>query len=130
MAETIPVLARSEAKILRHCDYYDYPRSGEVDWRGKRYWFQETDVDEVFRLLDLSDEQWQYQDERTAAFNEHVGEYEVYVDGRRRQDRSKLKPIDEWSKYYQDERWKIGRRETFADRPVVAMWDWRESARG
>lgn len=71
MLETV---SRADVRLLYSADFWDYPRSGALLWRGRRYWFNEADRDTgVFDIIELSDEDWAVEDARHADFQRFVG---------------------------------------------------------
>ncbi|HKF00081.1 MAG TPA: hypothetical protein VKG45_14255 [Actinomycetes bacterium] len=73
MLETVP---RADVRLLYYADFWDYPCSGALLWRGRRYWFNEVEWDTgVFDIIELSDQVWAVEDARHADFRRFVGSH-------------------------------------------------------
>lgn len=88
-------------------DMWDYPRSGALEWEGKRYWFAETEWDSgVFDIIDMDEETWARADREHELFRKHVGTHNDFTDGKTPLGRSiaehhaSLRPQEEWHKFY------------------------------
>ena len=111
-------IERRDVLYQWHIGYEDGPLSGVCLWRGVRYRFQcvEWDwrptggVDEdgepvteqvrVFHLVELTPEEWAYEDERHESFRAHVGTHTDYDPVTQRRNLNGVKPQAEWSKHY------------------------------
>lgn len=57
------MLGRAEVRLLWYSRFWDYPRSGALEWDGQRYWFDEAEPGTgVFNIMQLSEAQWGLQD--------------------------------------------------------------------
>jgi hypothetical protein len=67
-------VSQRDVRLLYAADFWDYPRSGALLWRGRRNWFREAEPDAgVFDIIELSDEEWAVEDTRHADFQRFVG---------------------------------------------------------
>jgi hypothetical protein len=116
----LPVLKRDDVRMLYHSDFWDHPRSGALEWGGKRYWFEEAQWDSmVFDVLDLDAKSWAYEDEMHAAFREHVGDHCEVPPG----------PQKDWRghhRFYDDPRWFPADERPEYTGTKVAVWKWED----
>lgn len=75
---------RGEIVLLRAHTYYNGPLAGELEWKGKRYWFraaQEEDCEDYPNLMEIVDPPayvWPRLDVLDALFIAHVGSHWEY----------------------------------------------------
>lgn len=118
-------ITRADVRYLWHWAYYDGPLSGACLWRGARYWFVCVDDggdNRTFHLVELTDEEWAFEDNKHAAFRKFVGTHTDYDEATQRQTLGALKPESERKKFY--EAYPRGKADTHLrrDRPAVARY--------
>jgi len=98
---SLPRVEPMEAYMLYHKNYWDFPLSGVCSFGGKRYFFRiaievsermidsfmdsyESVSEIIYVLEDLSEEDWEIEDEVHAKFTKYVGCHTEYdSDGKR-----------------------------------------------
>ena len=121
------MLQRADVRLLWYADFWDYPRSGALEWQGQRYWFDEVEPGiGVFNVMELSTAQWDLQDAIHHDFRAHVGTHTDFTEPGNRTPiqvsaelhSAQLRPHSQWQNFYK--RWEghIERPEG----PVAAQW--------
>lgn len=124
--EHMRVLSRAEVRLLWYAEFWDYPRSGALEWDERRYWFSEAEPETgVFNVMDLTAAQWDVQDAIHQDFQTYVGRHTDFSEPGNRTPiavstdlhNARLRPRDQWKNFY--ERWRDIER---PEAPVVAQW--------
>lgn len=111
---TLPFLPFADLTLLWHCDFWDGPQSGLLNWRGERYWFQVQEEyappegDEAaypwyrrFLVIRLTEQQLRDKDEWHELFRRCVGthtDYRPNGDGMR--GVGVVRPREQWAEFY------------------------------
>lgn len=104
----VPFAAKHDVRLLWHCDYWDGPRSGMLEYREERCWFElisENDDPDLiqwyrrFAIIRLTSEQLAEEERWHELFRTNVGGHTDYdLDGR--EPGKGLRPREEWHRYY------------------------------
>lgn len=117
------MLVGRDVKIEYVTLYYDYARAGHCKYGDERYYFLESETEDLYSLFELTAKEWDYEDRCTEAFKKHVSTMWTYIDGRRTHE-GVVHPISEHSKFYDDPEWQGSRsREDYETKPVRYTWD-------
>jgi len=118
---------RNDVALLNVTNYYDGPLQCTLRWNDERFWFEKDHCDRgddwTLLLYRLSEDEWAYEDERHAAFREHVGTHCDYDPVTQQRPVGSVRPggMDAWRAYYDDPRWR--QKRNYADREPVAAVD-------
>lgn len=80
-------------EVLWVTDYYDWPRAGFCLYRGKPYYFRESDVEFHYLIFPLEEQVWAFHRDMNEDFKRHVGSHW-------QRDGGAVRPQEEWSKFY------------------------------
>jgi hypothetical protein len=96
---TLETVSQRDVRLLYAADFWDYPRSGALLWRRRRYWFSEAEPDTgVFDIIELTDDAWAVEDARHADFRRFVG---THTDiGETGATAGRVHPAELHSRYY------------------------------
>ncbi len=103
-----PRIETAELRLLWHCDFWDGPRSGMLDYRGEQCWFQivaESEEDDSpwyrrFVVLRLTPEQHAEESRWHELFRARVGVHTDYEEQKTRPAEGFLWPKEHWHEFY------------------------------
>ncbi len=103
-----PQIPRDDVRFLWHVDYWDGPRSGVLEYRGERCWFQvvaenEEDAPQWYRhfvIVRMSAKQLAEEERWHELFRQHVGVHTDYDESGRERPIGALRPRAQWHHFY------------------------------
>lgn len=80
------LIDRSKITLLRAYSYFQGPQSGELEWKGRRYWFRAVfdddqdwdDYPNLTEIVDIPAYEWPRLDALNALYLAHVGSHWEY----------------------------------------------------